>query len=165
LTYPILTLNRRGLTACVAGLLVFPAVALARPCPPPRVLFVCPAGTVKSAIARETLKRRAASEHLAVEVRSRGVAVEDHVSPGLAANLRADGIDPAAEAAQRLAPADIGWADLVIVFDEAAAAPGLARARAWDTPSWNSDYAGARLALSRHMDALMAELSSRGCPP
>lgn len=163
MSHPIL--NRRGLLASVAGLLLLPAAAGAKPCPPPRVLFVCPAGTVKSAIAREVLRRRAASERLAVEVRSRGVQVEDHVSPALAANLRADGIDLAAEPAQRLAPADIAWADLVIAFDEAAAAPGLAHARAWDTPSWNSDYAGARLALSRHMDGLIAELASRGCAP
>jgi hypothetical protein len=163
LTHPIL--NRRGLLASAAGLLVLPAAAWGKPCAAPRMLFVCPAGTVKSAIAREILKRRAAAGHLAVEVRSRGLLVEDHVSPALAANLRADGIDPTAEPARRLDPADVAWADLVIAFDEAAAAPGLGRARAWDTPSWNSDYAGAKLALSRHMDALIAELASRGCAP
>jgi hypothetical protein len=163
LSRPIL--SRRGLVASAASLLFLPATARAEPCPSPRVLFVCPAGTVKSAIARETLKHRAASLRLAVDVRSRGLQVEDHVSPALAANLRADGIDPAAEPARRLAPADIAWADLVIAFDEAAAAPGLGGARAWDTPSWNSDYAGAKLALSRHLDALVAELSSRGCTP
>ena len=32
------------------------AAAQTKPCPPPRVLFVCPAGSVKSAIARESLR-------------------------------------------------------------------------------------------------------------
>lgn len=161
--HPIL--SRRGLLASAGGLILLPAAAWGKPCPPSRVLFVCPAGTVKSAIAREVLKRRAVAEHLAVDVRSRGVRVEDHVSPALARNLRADGIDPAAEAAQRLAPADIAWADLVIAFDEAAVAPGLARARTWETPSWNSDYAGAKRALSRQMDDLIVELAAHGCAP
>lgn len=157
--------DRRSLLAFAALLLATPAVAAPRtgPCPAPKVLFVCPAGTVKSAIAREVLKRRAAARGLAVEVRSRGVRVEDHVSPALAARLKADGIDPAAEPARALAAADVGEADFVIAFDEAAAAPGLSRARVWDIPSWNSDYAGAKQALSRHVDALMAELASRGC--
>ena len=83
----------------VLGLLLLPAGGAAAkpgPCPPPRVLFVCPAGSVKSAIARETLKHAASRRGLAVDVQSRGVTPEDHVSPGLAARLRADGIDPAA---------------------------------------------------------------------
>jgi protein-tyrosine-phosphatase len=158
-------LDRRGLLAFAAILFAAPAVAAhgANPCPAPRVLFVCPAGTVKSAIARETLKRRAAAAGLAVTVRSRGIHVEDHVSPALAANLKAGGIDPAAEPARALSPTDIAEADLVIAFDEASDAPGMSRARTWDIPSWNSDYAGASRALSRHIDALMAELAVRGC--
>ncbi len=76
----------------VLGLLLAQADAAAaqpRPCPPPRVLFVCPAGSVKSAIAREALKQAASRRGLAVDVQSRGVAPEDHVSPALAANLKA----------------------------------------------------------------------------
>lgn len=89
-------------------------------CPPVRVLFICPAGSVKSAIARERLKRRAADPGAAVAVVSRGVHPEDHVSPALAAKLKADGVDPAAEPLRALAPEDLARADLVIAFDEAA---------------------------------------------
>lgn len=156
---PVLT--RRSVAL---GLLCAPGMVRAQtaPCgPPPTVLFVCPAGTVKSAIAREALKTRASAAGLAVQVRSRGLHPEDHVSPGLAANLRADGIDPAAEPARPLADADVAAADIVIAFDEATQAPALKAARSWDIPSWNADYAGAKAAMATRMDALVAELKAR----
>jgi hypothetical protein len=139
--------------------------AQAAPCAPPTVLFVCPAGTVKSAIARETLKRRAAASGVRVRVVSRGVHPEDHVSPALAANLRADGIDPAAEPVLALQDADVAAADIVVAFDEAAEAPALKGARVWDVPSWNSDYAGAKAALAVRTDALVGELRERQARP
>jgi protein-tyrosine-phosphatase len=157
------SLQRRHLLA--AGLLLLGGQATAgeAPCAPPHVLFVCPVGTVKSVIARETLKRRAAERGVAVRVASRGVHPQDHLSPGLAANLKADGIDPHAEPIRALAPADLVDVDVVVAFDEAAQAPGLARARVWNIPSWNSDYPHARAALSVQIEALLDELRMRGC--
>ena len=155
------SLTRRIVVAAVLGA---PAMARAKPppcLPPANVLFVCPAGTVKSAIARETLKARATAAGLAVRVESRGVQPEDHVSPGLAANLRADGVDPAAEPLRKLTGADVARADIVIAFDAATQAPELRGARAWAVPSFNTDYAGATSALARHMDTLIAELQAR----
>lgn len=132
-------------------------------CPPPRVLFVCPAGTVKSAIAREVLRSRAQAEGLRVEVASRGLKPENHVSPQLASNLRRDGIDATREPVVTLSAADVRRADVVVAFDEAAAAPLLKGARAWRTPSWNADYAAAKADLTTRMDALMGELRDGGC--
>lgn len=136
-------------------------VAAETPCAPPSVLFVCPAGTVKSAIARETLRKQAAADRVPVLARSRGIHPEDHVSPALAANLHADGIDPAAEPARAFSEADAAAADIVIVFDEAAVAPGLQHARIWAIPSWNSDYPAAKAALAERIDSLIAELRTR----
>src|SRR5687767_3654618 len=137
-------------------LLVLPLMFAAAPteaaCRPPLVLFVCPAGTVKSAIARETLKRRAAAEGLALDVRSRGIAPEDHVSPELARRLRADGIDPATEPARAVTAADVARADVVVAFDAAAEAPVMKGARAWVTPPWNADYDTAKADLDRRLD-------------
>ena len=135
------------------------------PCPPPIVLFVCPAGTVKSAIARETLRKRAAASGVRVRVVSRGLHPEDHVSPALAANLRADGLDPAAEPARPLQDADVAAADIVVAFDEAAQAPALKGARVWDIPSWNNDYPGAKGALATRTEALIDELRARQSGP
>lgn len=147
------------------GLLLAPTLARAQaaPCSPPSVLFVCPAGTVKSAIARETLRRRAARSGISVQVNSRGIHPEDHVSPALAAQLKADGLDPGREPARVLSPADVAAADIVIAFDKAAEAPELKDARSWDTPSWNDDYTGAKSALSAHVDRLLDELRARPC--
>lgn len=88
------------------------------------MLFVCPAGTVKSAIAHEALKRRAAERGVAVRVLSRGVHPEDHVSPALEAHLRADGLDVRTGPVRTLAAGDLAGEDIVIAFDEAAQAPG-----------------------------------------
>lgn len=145
--------------AILAGLAALFAPGFARAgCAPPEVLFVCPFGTVKSAIARETLKRRAAQAGVAVRVRSRGVDVQDHVSPTLAAALAADGLNPAAEPARKLSAADLTRGQIVIAFDEAAQDPRLSGARTWDVPSWNDAYPRAKAALDDHVTALLAEL-------
>ena len=149
--------SRRSLALTLLALPVAARAHLAG-CATPRVLFVCPAGTVKSAIAREALRKRASAAGIAVQVSSRGLHPEDHVSPGLAQNLRADGLDPASEPARPLTDADVRSADIVIAFDEAAQAPDLRDARAWDIPSWNNDYAGAKAALASKLDSLIAEL-------
>ena len=157
-----LSLTRR---AAMLAVLLAPTrlQAGAHPCPPPRVLFVCPAGTVKSALARETLRFRAAELSVPVRVTSRGVHSENHVSPGLAANLKTDGLDPAREPLRALVGGDIADADIIIAFDAAAQAPGLEGARTWDVPSWNSNYSEAKSALSAHVDRLLAELRAKPC--
>jgi protein-tyrosine-phosphatase len=145
----------------VLALTAAPVTALAAPCPPTRVLFVCPAGTVKSPIAREFLKTKAGSLGLDLDVRSRGVAVEHHVSDALAARLKADHIDPAAQPARALAAMDVEEADIVVAFDAAADDPRLSRARAWRTPSWNDDYDAAKADMLTRIGALTEELARR----
>ena len=149
----------------VLALTTAPTTGFAAPCPATKVLFVCPAGTVKSAIAREMLRSRVQTEGLAVIVASRGLKPEDHVSVALASNLHADGLDPTREPALALAPADVAGADVVVAFDEAAGSPLLSKARAWRTPSWNADYAAAKADLATRLDDLIAELRARkgGC--
>lgn len=161
-THPFV--DRRNLAL---GLLLIasPAIAQAPPCAPPRVLFVCPAGTVKSAIAREHLKRRARERGVAVSASSRGVHPEEHVSPALASRLAADGVDPRAEPILALAANDISQADIVVAFDDAVRAPGLEHARAWDIPSWNSGYDHAKAAMVPRIEALLDELAARPCRP
>lgn len=157
------TFDRRALLVLLAAGCAGPTWAAKPPCAPRAVLFVCPAGTVKSAIAREVTRRRAAARGLDIRVSSRGVHPEDHVSPALAARLHADGLDPGAEPARPLAPVDLTVADIVVAFDEAALAPGMSRARVWDTPSWNARYDQALAAVTRRADALLDELAASPC--
>lgn len=156
-------IGRRTLLMLGASMFTPHAMAGPLPCPPPEVLFICPAGTVKSAIARETLKRRAAERRIAIRVSSRGVHPEDHVSRELAAHLLADGIDPRAEPVRALAATDLSTPTVIIAFDEASQTPGLERARVWTTPSWNETYAAAKADLAVRIDALLDELGGDRC--
>ena len=133
-------------------------------CAPLHVLFVCPVGTVKSAIAREALRRRVALLRLPVAVESRGLSPANHLTPALIERLRADGIDPTVDPVRALTAEDVTRADIVIAFDEAAASPLLAKARAWRTPSWLASYDAAKADLAARLDRLVAELT-RTCPP
>ena len=162
LFHPQLLIGRRALLSAVIA--AAGSAKAAQPCALPVVLFVCPAGTVKSAIARDSLRREAGKAGVAVSVISRGIHPEDHVSPGLRAKLVADGMNPGSEPALPINAGDIRRASITIVFDEAAAAPGLERARVWDIPSWNGDYSGAKTALATRVDDLVEELrAARPC--
>lgn len=154
-----LTISRRLFVLSFAAAPAFSSAA----CRPTRVLFVCPAGTVKSAIAREVLRLRIDREGLAALVASRGLHPEDHVSPALAARLHADGLHPEREAALPLTARDVDQADIVIAFDDASNTPTLKGARAWRTPSWNSNYDTAKADLARRVEGLVAELRRERC--
>lgn len=152
-------LSRR---AMALGLMAAPTIALAKSpaCgPAPQVLFVCEAGTVNSAIARELFRARAAEAGLEVRVTSRGLHPEDHLTPAVAAQLRAGGVDPAREPAKALAETDVAAASIVIAFNAAAADPRLRSARRWGVPSWGADYATAKAAMDSQIDKLVAELN------
>jgi protein-tyrosine-phosphatase len=160
--------RRHFLQTSAAAVALSPFPAGAADCAVTRVLFVCPLGVVKSAIAREELRRIAKARGLSVQVQSRGVAPpkdhpENDISPALAAHLKEQGIDPFADPLRRFTPQDARQADIVIAFDEASAAPGLERARAWKSPSWNDQYEQAKAALSQNMQVLTDELAARPC--
>jgi protein-tyrosine-phosphatase len=127
---------------------------------PPRVLFVCEHGTVKSPIARELMRRRAAERGLAVSVRSRGVAPEDGTTPELVAALARDRIDPKRDPLRRLRPADLTWADIVVRFHPLPLQTGNKDVRDWgNTPSPNRAYSESMASLMRAVDALIDELA------
>jgi len=154
--YPV---RRRTIIALMLAGLFGERLAAATSCRVTRILFVCPVGTVKSAIAREMLRKRLAASHLPVLVQSRGIAPANHVSPALAARLRADSIDPTTDPLRALTAADVADADIVIAFDEAAQSPLLVKARAWRTPSWNDQYDAAKADLVQRLDGLIDELA------
>lgn len=137
--------------------------ATAKPCTVTRVLFICPKGSVKSAIAREELRRLAKARGLAVEVQSRGISPENDITPTLAKNLRKEGINPLADPIRRFSPEDATRSDITIAFDEAATAPGLERARVWHSPSWMEDYGNAKRTMDGRIKNLADELAKRPC--
>lgn len=158
-------LTRRAvlaLSAAAVGSIATGATGATARCRPARVLLVCQYGSVKSAVARELMKRRAAERGVAVEVRSQGITPEEHVSPALAAALRADGVNTHAQPLTALAPADLKAADVIVGFEPAAASGLPASALDWsDLPSFNTDYARAHPLLMARVDALLNNVRRR----
>ena len=128
----------------------------------PIALFVCQAGTAKSAITREIFRRRAATRNIAVTAFSRGLVIEDHVSPGLKMQLAADGIDPGADPYQVLTEQDWQRADILVWFNPLPPEVKHRNVRDWsDLPSFNDSFAIARPILDRRIDMLLDELAHR----
>ena len=124
----------------------------------PRILFVCQFGSVKSAIARELLKRRAAELHVELEIGSRGITPEEHLPAQLKAKLLREQIDPAAEPLRQLQQADLDAADRVIIFDKLPAGFRASKAEDWtDVPSILNDYDKARVDLDRRIEGLVRD--------
>ena len=123
---------------------------------PPKVLFICQAGTVKSPVARELFKRRAKERGLLVNVAARGITPEEHMSPKLLAAALADGIDPKIEPVRRLAIEDMRAADVVIYFDRPPFASEFPGALDWtDLPSMNDDYPGTRAIILKRSEPVI----------
>ena len=139
-----------------------PAIALAKSLKSeaPTILFVCQAGTAKSAIAREVFKKRAKEQGIAAQVFSRGLVIEDHLSSQLKQWLRHDGIDTASELAKPLTPADWARTDILVYFNPLPLSVSHKDIRDWsDLPSVNDDYVNARTVLNQRIDALLAEIA------
>ena len=128
----------------------------------PHVLFICEAGIVKSAIAREYLRRRATARGISLIASSRGIAPADHVSPSLRAALAADRIDSASEPLRQLAAGDIATADIVVFFNRPKTLALPADARDWSSVgSMNDDFGAARADLVQRIDALLDTIMAR----
>ena len=141
------------------------AASLLGACASPRrnaqsvVLFVCQFGTAKSAIARELFRRRVAQRHLAITAFSRGLTIEDHLTPQLRQRLADDGINPEFDRPQVLGLRDWQRATVIVAFNPLPAAVPRAKIRDWtDLPSITDDYANTRAILDRRLEALIDEL-------
>ena len=152
-----LSISRRWLLALAA--LAFGTGAAPRN-RPLNVLFVCEAGTVKSPIAREHMRRLVQERGAMINVQSRGIAPENHMTPELSAALAADGIDVTREPVRKIAFADLQAADVIVIFNPLPASLGVWPVRDWtDVPSMNQDYVAARAILIPRLESLIADLA------
>lgn len=124
------------------------------------MLFVCQAGTVKSAVARELLRKRARTRGISLAVASRGIAPADHMTPSIRQRLIAEyGIDPASERVRALRQTDLDRADIVVLFDMLPTSLHRPDVRDWtDQPSVLGAFDAAMAYLDTHIDALLADL-------
>lgn len=157
-----LALSRRNLIGSGLALLATGGCATLQNRRTPVVLFVCQFGTAKSAIAREVFRAHARQRGLAVTAFSRGLTIEDHVTPLLRENLAADGINPLADKPEVLQPRDWQRADVVVAFNPLPPAVPRGKVRDWtDLPSINDEYAKTRALMDQRLDALLVELTQR----
>ena len=154
-------INRRTVLATGAMFAVIPGAGLAAP-KPPVVLFVCEFGTAKSAIARELFRKRAKERGIAVTAFSRGLKIEDHISPPLRQKLDAEGLDSRRDGFAVLASKDVRAADVVVTF---ATLPTTYRPRKlldWTAlPSVNDAWPAARADLDKRIDVLLDSIVAR----
>lgn len=126
------------------------------------ILFVCQAGSVKSAIARELARRRAATLGLTLNIQSRALAPADHISEALRTRLLHDGLDPSREPLLKLDAATLRAAAIVVAFDAPPASMGRADIRDWSAmPSMNEQYDRARAFLDPRVEALLSDVARR----
>ena len=156
-------ISRRALVVSVLAASLVGACASVRRGPAPLVLFVCQYGTAKSAISRELFRRRVRQRHLAIEAFSRGLTIEDHMTPDLRASLATDGINTELEKPQVLQPRDWELASLVVAFNPLPAAVPRTKVQDWtDLPSITDDYDRTRALLDRRLEALIDQLAGLG---
>lgn len=154
-------LTRRTALIGLAAAAALPAPAFAMH--PPRVLFTCRYATVKSATARELMRKRARERGVAVAVWSRGITPVDHLPPATRQRLITEfGIDPASERPKALRQSDLDRADTVVLFDQLP--PGLHRAGPldWtDQPSLLAQFEPSMAYLEAHIAALLDRIAGR----
>ena len=136
-----------------------PVTAQQKGKPPTRVLFICEFGTAKSAIARELFRRRVQERGVAATSFSRGLAVEDHMTPPLRERLTREGIDPTHDAPVKLPSGDLAKADIVVSFAKLPDPVDRVRLRDWTSlGSVVSDYDHSMPDLKARIDRLIDEI-------
>lgn len=154
--------DRRGILFLAASLATSLSTAClgAVHCRHRRVLFVCQFGTVKSPVAREFFRRRAAERGFRVEAEARGITPAGHRSDDLRRGLKLDHINVGADPLRKLAAADARRADVLVFFDKLPPQIRAAITRDWtELPSMNSNYQAARSELLRRIDLLLDDPS------
>ncbi len=137
--------------------------AASAPAKPLTVLFVCQAGTAKSAIARELFRKRASERGIAAVAFSRGLHIEDHVSLPLRQKLAAERIETRRDGFSVLTARDVRAADIVIAFTAIPPAHRPRQVLDWSSvASVNDSYVTARADIDARIDALLDSIAADG---
>jgi arsenate reductase (thioredoxin) len=129
------------------------------------VLFVCLHGAAKSVLAAADFRRLAAQRGLAITADSAGTEPDPEIAAGVAAALRAEGIDLGQSRPRRVTAADTARAERVVTFGCALgeATPAAVPVERWDdVPAVSENLPLARAAIRRHLDRLLEECAGRG---
>jgi hypothetical protein len=130
---------------------------------PATFLFVCLHGSVKSQIAAAHFNRIAKEHGLPVIAVSRGIAVDNRIPTAIREGLARDGLAPATDFPVGLTSEQAATATKIFAFDEVPTdLKGDADVAYWsDVPPASEDYVGARSAIARHLEEVVASMSAR----
>lgn len=130
---------------------------------PAMFVFVCLHGSVKSQIATAHFNRIAREHSLPVIAISRGIAVDNKIPAAIREGLARDGLAPATDVPVGLTSERAAAATKIFAFDEVPAdLKGDAEVTYWsDVPPASEDYVGARSAIVRHIEEVVASMSAR----
>ncbi len=124
------------------------------------VLFVCEHGAAKSVMAAAHFNQRAKERKLPYRAVAKGTSPQEQLSESADKGLAAEGLAALPSRPEQVTATDVAAAARVVTFgcDISKIAPG-SRPESWaDVPGPSEDYAAARQAVDRHLDALLAEL-------
>lgn len=129
----------------------------------PLVLFVCEHGAAKSVIAATYFNKLAAENGLNLRAVARGTTPDEALSANTIAGLATDGLTPSESSPQKLSPADIDSARMIVSFCDLSSAgyrPNLPIEQWDDVPPVSQNYALARDAITQRLHSLIANLTS-----
>ena len=127
----------------------------------PTVLFVCEHGSAKSIIAAAYFNKLANEKGLNMQAIARGTNPDQELSQNTIKGLMEDGLQPIESTPQKLTPADIASAQLVVTFcnltDEEV--HQIVEINHWDNvPPVSVDYQIARAAIVENLNQLITDL-------
>ena len=125
-----------------------------------KVLFVCLHGAAKSVLAAADFERMARERGLRVTAESAGTEPDPEIAPGVAAALRAEGLEMAGRKPRLVTREMADAASRVIAFgcDLGDAAPPGAKIDQWaDVPTVSDGLPAARAVIRTHVERLLDE--------
>ena len=123
-----------------------------------KVLFVCLHGAAKSVLAAADFERMAKERGLRVSAESAGTEPEPEIAPGVAAALKAEGLDMAGQKPRAVTREMAASATRVVAFGcdlGAAAAPGATIEQWADVPAVSEGLPAARAVIRAHIARLL----------
>ena len=123
-----------------------------------KVLFVCLHGAAKSVLAAADFERMARARGLRVTAESAGTEPDAEIAPGVAAALKAEGVDVAGRKPRAVTREMASAAARVVAFgcDLGAAAPPGAVIEQWaDVPAVSDGLPAARAVIRHHVERLL----------
>ncbi|HEX9125749.1 MAG TPA: hypothetical protein VF948_05060 [Methylomirabilota bacterium] len=123
-----------------------------------KVLFVCLHGAAKSVLAAADFERMAKERGLRVTAESAGTEPDPEIAPGVAAALKAEGLDMAGQKPRQVTREMAAAAARIVAFgcDLGEAAPPGAAIDQWaDVPAVSDGLPVARAVIRHHIERLL----------